>query len=687
MPCTLQAFSQDDFCWNLSFPGVGRGRSTVHGVHPFFSSFAEHQHDSVTREIVGSGKGLSKKEAIVQGKEPDTGASATAGPTHSGTDTSTTAAASGQNKSKEAKAEAKGADAKGPAEASAASGGSGATELALSEHRAGPDAETAGSGKGKAGKGKGTFDDWMKGKGKGKGGKSGYHRHGRSPHRSHSPRGRHPSLRRRKSGASKRLKHLLQRQRQMRSHSPRSVGTLHWSPSPWRYGDRLRMGSYPSKSVGSLRRSVGLLQTGTERHLSSIEHAVPSALLPWGPRRRTAEFTAFLFGIGKSADEAHRIDQETEQQEIQEEAKSVVNAESAGYDQPTGVEQGEEEEFEHEHDLEAMSPEEMYNQPRGPGCECPAWDPLKTALPEDKQHASLVMLQRRIRPENRVAPSLREAASAVEHAGRLFEGWVRRRQQLADVLPELAVKMEYCHNRAKDFAHSAAEGALKSLQQRLEEEKEAEAATEEQAEMTEGQRRFQAIGEAQEDVNELAQQETAQQNTAQQDLAAQGLAAQSMAQQGLVQQEMHGGHYGQSAFLGQVPTGRNTRAAFQDVGQLAQAMGQIYGRPQPPPPQMPPGHDASAAAPEAATPQEAALEAPKQVEVEEEMKEEEDLEQAREAEDWGDFFRECGEFRIPPTVLAARRAANEAYWAFDRAMQVAEKKVGRAIQHSVLRGA
>ncbi|CAE7535135.1 unnamed protein product [Symbiodinium natans] len=78
---------------------------------------------------------------------------------------------------------------------------------------------------------------------------------------------------------------------------------------------------------------------------------------------------------------------------------------------------------------------------------------------------------------------------------------------------------------------------------------------------------------------------------------------------------------------------------------------------------------------------------PSQEEVVEAEQEEEDVLQAEEVEDFGDFFRECGEFRIPATVLAARRAANEAYWAFDRAMQDAENKVGLAIQHSVLRGA
>ncbi|CAL1154736.1 unnamed protein product [Cladocopium goreaui] len=116
-------------------------------------------------------------------------------------------------------------------------------------------------------------------------------------------------------------------------------------------------------------------------------------------------------------------------------------------------------------------------------------------------------------------------------------------------------------------------------------------------------------------------------------------------------------------------------------------MGQIYGHGGHGPPPIQ-GEVPAHAAPHAEqTPEEAVMEAPQQLEVEEEIQEDADLEQAKEVENWGDFFRECGEFRIPPTVLAARRAANEAYWAFDRAMHVAEKKVGRAIQHSLIRGA
>ncbi|OLP96550.1 hypothetical protein AK812_SmicGene21204 [Symbiodinium microadriaticum] len=232
---------------------------------------------------------------------------------------------------------------------------------------------------------------------------------------------------------------------------------------------------------------------------------------------------------------------------------------------------------------------------------------MKTALPEDLQHASLAMLQRRIRPENRVAPSLREASASVERAGRLFEGWVRRRQQLAEVLPELSVKMEHCRNRAKDFADSAAENALSALKARVDEGAEAEEEAEQEEEMAEGQEAFEAIGEAQSDFNQWAQEEDAHQHP-------------------------NPSYLDQASFLSRSP-------------------------------------------PKAAASPASAFQA------QEAQEEEEEVLQAEEVENFG------AGFRIPATVLAARRAANEAYWAFDRAMQDAEKKVGLAIQHSVLHGA
>jgi len=445
-------------------------------------------------------------------------------------------------------------------------------------------------------------------------------------------------------------------------------------------------GGSPTRRITSLQRKVGLLQVdasapgqgaSSQRHLAapvkSSALSLDPALAPPMPaasRPARAKVTAFLFNIGEDGEEADRIDQEGDQAEIQEEAKSIVNAESAGYETPTGVEEGEIEEFDHEMEEQGddRGADLIDEGPREPGCPCPAWDPMKTALPEDLQHASLAMLQRRIRPENRVAPSLREAAASVERAGRLFEGWVRRRQQLAEVLPELSVKMEHCRNRAKDFADSAAENALRALKARVDEGAEAEEEAEQEEEMAEGQAAFEAIGEAQSDFNQWAQEEDAHQH-------------------------QNPSYLDQAAFVSRNPRQATVQAtaspasAFQafppgqNPQQLAQAMGQVWGKGGGAGPHGPP------MTPEAEKIQEAEEPNPSQQEALEAQEEEEEVLQAEEVENFGEFFRECGEFRIPATVLAARRAANEAYWAFDRAMQDAEKKVGLAIQHSVLHGA
>lgn len=558
--------------------------------------------------------------------------------------------------------------------------------------------EDAGKGKGTGkGKGKGFPDAFHKGKGKGKA----MHRHGRSHsrgrrgqhhhhHNKHHQHHQHHHRHHRHHGHSpprslsqrRRLKRLLQRARQLRSHSPRARSAP-WSDDEGAVRRLTQAGGSPTRRIASLQRKVGLLQVdgasapgaSSRRHLAapvkssalSLDPAL-AAPMPVASRPARAKVTAFLFNIGEDAEEADKIDQEGDQAEIQEEAKSIVNAESAGYETPTGVEEGEIEEFDHEMEGQAADDHgaDLIDEgPRAPGCPCPAWDPMKTALPEDLQHASLAMLQRRIRPENRVAPSLREASASVERAGRLFEGWVRRRQQLAEVLPELSVKMEHCRNRAKDFADSAAENALSALKARVDEGAEAEEEAEQEEEMAEGQEAFEAIGEAQSDFNQWAQEEDAHQHP-------------------------NPSYLDQASFLSRSPpkAAASPASAFQafppgqNPQQLAQAMGQIWGKgggagPVHGPPMTP----------EAEKIQEAEEPNPTQLEAQEAQEEEEEVLQAEEVENFGDFFRECGEFRIPATVLAARRAANEAYWAFDRAMQDAEKKVGLAIQHSVLHGA
>lgn len=34
-----------------------------------------------------------------------------------------------------------------------------------------------------------------------------------------------------------------------------------------------------------------------------------------------------------------------------------------------------------------------------------------------------------------------------------------------------------------------------------------------------------------------------------------------------------------------------------------------------------------------------------------------------------EWFKQCGQIRIPPSIVATRRAASEAYWDFDRPRQ------------------
>jgi len=47
----------------------------------------------------------------------------------------------------------------------------------------------------------------------------------------------------------------------------------------------------------------------------------------------------------------------------------------------------------------------------------------------------------------------------------------------------------------------------------------------------------------------------------------------------------------------------------------------------------------------------------------------------------------CNELHIPPGMLLARRAANEAYWSFGRALVVAESKIDRAVDDALAHAA
>jgi len=57
--------------------------------------------------------------------------------------------------------------------------------------------------------------------------------------------------------------------------------------------------------------------------------------------------------------------------------------------------------------------------------------------------------------------------------------------------------------------------------------------------------------------------------------------------------------------------------------------------------------------------------------------------EAGSAEAW---FQKCGQIRIPPSIIASRRAASEAYWSFDRSLALAERAVSDALTSARLKG-
>ncbi|CAK0846208.1 unnamed protein product, partial [Prorocentrum cordatum] len=96
-----------------------------------------------------------------------------------------------------------------------------------------------------------------------------------------------------------------------------------------------------------------------------------------------------------------------------------------------------------------------------------AEEALEQAFPEDLQKASLRMLQRHLEPGAEFPPELREAAASVERSGRLLQTWVKRRQLLAEALPQLGDHLEKCYREdledvalLKEDEGEGAEGAM-----------------------------------------------------------------------------------------------------------------------------------------------------------------------------------------------------------------------------------
>ncbi|CAE7210719.1 unnamed protein product [Symbiodinium pilosum] len=137
-------------------------------------------------------------------------------------------------------------------------------------------------------------------------------------------------------------------------------------------------------------------------------------------------------------------------------------------------------------------------------CKCPSWDPMSDAKPEDLQHASLVMLQRRSRPEHRLTKGLRRAAAAVDTAGRDFERWIRKRQELAQQLPKLRKILAECKKMDDERDKEEVQEDVEELRTIADEEKAQAKAAMKQAELNEEDLVVQKTGHMQGKVDHWA---------------------------------------------------------------------------------------------------------------------------------------------------------------------------------------
>jgi len=296
--------------------------------------------------------------------------------------------------------------------------------------------------------------------------------------------------------------------------------------------------------------------------------------------------------------------------------------------------------------------------------------------PEEFQARSLRALQEQLGPRRRLHPELREAGAAVEKAGRLLQYWVRRRQVLAQELPEFGGQLERCVHRAAHREGAAEARAAAFEDAAIRHLKESTKAEGHGAE--EGQQASDGGGKALEATQEKFPLSQEGQGTAAA-LLPEGTVHEST--QGKVGQAggtLHESTQGNAAHPGGLGSGQQLA---QDGKAVADALpgpdggtahentqgnaahpGGLGSAQQPP-------EDGKAAA--------GALQGP----------EAEDTIAAEDADDEAEGAEvDCDELQVPPQLLVARRAASEAYWAFDRALQAAGEKVGTTLDHFMAKG-
>lgn len=352
-------------------------------------------------------------------------------------------------------------------------------------------------------------------------------------------------------------------------------------------------------------------------------------------------------------------------------------------------------------------------------CTCPSWDPMSDAKPEDLQHASLVMIQRRSRPEHRLAKGLRRAAAAVDVAGRDFERWIRKRQEFGEQLPQLRKILAECKEMDIERDKEEVQEDVEELRDVADQEKARANATHQHAEQTQEGTVVQNMGHMQGKVDQWAiQQELMKQNSMEASADAQaaqavnaynqqggGLQEKQMAQ---VKKEL--GPLGTFMLeikpdASGVTSQRGHATSLQGHG-VAAAVG--LG-PDPAPSHHHHHHRGGDHHPTEHCDEHGCDDDyggywdedhggywdEKGQYWEEGMKGywdpqgqyyQDDDQDNDTASAWEAWFQKCGQIRMPASVIASRRAASEAYWSFDRSLALAEKAVSDALTSARLTG-
>lgn len=246
-------------------------------------------------------------------------------------------------------------------------------------------------------------------------------------------------------------------------------------------------------------------------------------------------------------------------------------------------------------------------------------------LPEEKQSASLQDLEHEVQPSSLPRP-LYQAASSVENAGRMLEAWVKRRQVVAEAFPALQQMVSKCQHKAKDM-EAAVQGEL--------------------ADASGKQSPVMLMLDPPSTISSkrLAAARTFFNVTGTSDAAVAPVASGKPLKKGAAAAQQPEAPVSGAA---KVPA----PAAAKDASKKA-----------------------SAVVPDKVADASGSAEAKKT------GGQEPDKDQPRSAEELQrDFQQFCAEYRTPPSFTAARMAASQAYWDFDRSLDLAQRNVIKALE-------